>query len=417
MTEPVTHAHHHHTHEKAYTPLDRGAGKRGILFLDAFSGIAGDMLLAALLDLGVPADAIIEPLQGLGLGEFEIAISSRERSGIVARKVDVLVPDKQPARDWKTIKAMLEDAPLPNGARQRALRAFGLLARAESEVHGVPVETVHFHEVGAVDAIVDITGASLALEYLDAEVIASPLPLGRGFVNAAHGPLPVPVPATVLCLTGVPTRPAEANTELVTPTGACLVASQASRFASWPEMEVQRVGYGAGTKELPDRPNLLRAVLGRKTDEPRGSLVLLEANVDDLSGEIIAWALERLLKIGAVDAWATPIVMKKGRPATLLSALVPSEKTDVAVASFLNETTTLGVRHRPVERAIRPRKTVTVNTEYGAIDVRIAEGDGLSRNIAPEFESCRRVAEELGVPLKKVYEAALRAAQDEHPNT
>lgn len=397
--------------------LARGAGRGYVLHLDAFSGIAGDMLLAALIDLGVPAAVVREAIEGLDLDGYRIELSTRTRSGIVAKHFEVVVEGEHPERTFREIRGMLEAASsLTDGARTIALRAFLRLAEAESAVHGMAVDEVHFHEVGAVDSIVDLVGAAVALDYLDARVSCSPLPMGHGTVQARHGTLPVPSPATVLCLRGVPTYDGGAEAELVTPTGACLVSAATESFARWPALVPERVGWGAGTRELPDRPNLLRVVLGLPApadDENETPFVVLETNVDDTSPEIAAYAVESALASGALDAWTTAIGMKKGRPGILISALARRVEGQRIAGVLLTETSTLGVRVRPAHRIERPRTIVEVDTPYGPIAVKVAEGDGLPRNVAPEFEACRAAAASHDVPLKEVYEAALRAARGE----
>ncbi|HEX7480273.1 MAG TPA: nickel pincer cofactor biosynthesis protein LarC [Polyangiales bacterium] len=397
-------------------PLARDAGRGRILYLDAGSGIAGDMLMAALLDLGVPLAVIESGLSGVDLRGYNVRVQPVERSSIRALHVEVVVDSPQPARDYTAIVKLLHQASsLTDGARQLALAAFGRLAQAEAQIHGVPIEQVHFHEVGAIDSIVDVVACAVALDHLGAQVRCSPLPMGRGFTRSAHGMIPLPAPATLLCLQDIPTYDAGSSEELVTPTGACLVASAATDFGGWPRMRPERAGFGAGTKEFPDRPNVLRIVLGMPepgTEQaPRnsGSHVLVETNVDDMSGELAAYALTRLLEVGALDAWTTPIGMKKGRPAIMISALAQRDKLQALATCMLTETTSLGVRYSHVDRIERPRRSVTVDTAFGAIAVKVADGDGLPEQAAPEYESCRRAAHSHQVPIREVYAAALTA--------
>jgi len=410
------HGHGDRAAPRGVEPLDRDTGRGRILFLDAFSGIAGDMLVAALLDLGVPERVVRDAVAALDLEEAGITVGSRTRSGIVGRSFEVRVAGDPPQRTHRDIRALLWEADLPEGARDRALAAFERLAEAEAAVHGTAVSDVHFHEVGAVDSIVDVVAACAALDHLGAEVVCSPLPLGHGTIPAQHGPLPLPAPATVLCLRGVPTYDGGAEAELVTPTGACLVATAASRFERWPSCRPDRVGWGAGTRELPDRPNLLRAVLGEPSREAvrnagTDPFVVLECNVDDTTGEIVAHAVECLLAAGALDAWTIPIGMKKGRPAVMICALTRRAGAEELSRVLLSETSTLGVRLRPSRRIERPRRIVEVDTRYGPIPVKIADGDGLPPNVAPELEVCRRIAAARRIPLKQVLAAALAAAR------
>jgi uncharacterized protein (TIGR00299 family) protein len=399
------------------TPLAAGEGSQGLLFLDCFSGIAGDMLVAALVDLGVPTEVIADAVGPLPLPEVRLELSRRSRSGIEAAAFDVVLDGPAEERRYAEIRSMLESAGhLTAGARRLAQRAFERLARVEADIHGTDVEQVHFHELGAVDSIVDIVGVCAALDHVGARVICSPLPMGRGMIQSRHGAIPEPAPATVACLRGVPTYDAGIDAELVTPTGACLVAIAATEFSRWPSMRPERVGWGAGTRELSDRPNLLRVVLGTPSSvstaerSPDTSHVLLETNVDDMSGEIAAFALEHAFGAGALDVWTTPIGMKKGRPALMISALARAEQADAVASALLAQTTSLGLRIRPVERIERPRRILEVETSYGAIRVKLAEGDGLPVNVAPEYEDCRAAAEAAAVPVKQVYAAAITAA-------
>ncbi len=292
-----------------------------------------------------------------------------------------------------------------------ALAIFTRLAEAEARVHRVAVEQVHFHEVGAIDAIVDIVGAAACFVHLGAEVVASPLPLGRGSVECRHGVLPLPAPATVECLRGVPTYDAGIESELVTPTGAAIVSTVALRFERWPEFAPERIGWGAGTRKLPDRANALRVVLGGVT--PRGSEadghVVLECNVDDMTGELAAHALQALLTAGARDAWATPITMKKGRPGLTLSALAPRGAEARLAEVLLRETSSIGVRWREAMRIERPRRMIEVTTRFGKVPVKISEVPYGPPQVKPEFDVCARLASEAQVPVREVIAAALRA--------
>jgi pyridinium-3,5-bisthiocarboxylic acid mononucleotide nickel chelatase len=400
-------------------PLARGAGAGRILYLDAGSGLAGDMLVAALLDLGVPEAVLLEGLRGLALSGYALRHSRVLRSSIAGRHFDVSVAEAQPARDYRSILQLLDAATsLTSGALAIARKAFGILARAEAEVHACAVEDVHFHEVGAVDSIIDITAAAIALDHLGAEVVCSPLPLGRGNVRTQHGIIPLPAPATLLCLRGVPTYDAQLSAELVTPTGACLVAAVATRFGGWPSMRAERVGLGAGTKDFAERANLLRVVLStpqlpEDVSRKQGQHIVLEANIDDLSPEVLAYARERALQAGALDVWTTPIGMKKGRAAVTVSVLCQASDLDALAKVLFDETSTLGLRHYPVDRLERPRRAIQVETSYGTIAVKIAGGEGLDENVAPEYESCREAAERHGVPIRRVYAAALHAYEAE----
>ncbi len=417
------HGHDHgHDHQDPHTrdanvraadALPHGAGVGRVLHIDCFSGVAGDMLVAALLDLGVTREPIDRALAALPLGGYEVVTSTRTLSGIAATKFDVRVEGSQPDRRFRDVRAMLESAPLLDGVRARALAAFSLLARAEGRVHRMPPDDVHFHEVGAVDAIVDIVAASAALEWLGARVTCAPLPMGRGFVRAAHGVLPVPAPAVVEVLRGAPTVDAPVDAELVTPTGASLVRANARAWTRWPPMRPVATGFGAGTRTLADRPNMLRVVLGDPLDtgdeREQGTHVVIEANVDDASGQLAAHVTESLLREGALDAWTAPIGMKKGRPGVMISALAHRADRERVGRALLTESTSLGLRWRAVDRVERPRSTDSVETRFGAVPVKVADGDGLAPMAQPEFDVCRELAQRAGVPVRVVHAAALAA--------
>ena len=375
------------------------------------------MIVAALVDLGVPEIVVANAVAAVALTGFHVHFGTRVRSGIVATHFEVHEDTPQPARTYGSIRALLDASKLTPEVRALAQRTFRRLADAEAKVHRMPLDDVHFHEVGAVDSIVDIVGSAAALEHLGAHVVVSPLPMGRGFIKAAHGILPLPAPATVECLAGLSTYDAGIDFEFVTPTGAAIVGAHAHGSSRWPAMSPERVGWGAGTKDLKDRPNVLRAVLGAASDasvesDPRAHAathVVIEANIDDATGEIVAAAMESLFGVGALDAWATPITMKKGRPALTLSALAPLEREAVVAATLLRETTSLGVRRYEVSRVERPRRTVTVETPYGPIPVKVAEGPYGPPQTKPEFDACVAAARAHAVPVREVIRAALAA--------
>jgi uncharacterized protein (TIGR00299 family) protein len=399
--------------QEAPTPgLTRSAGAGKIVFLDAPSGLAGDMIIAAFLDLGVPREVVLDALSRLPLAGYRLDVGSRVRHGIVATSFDVHVDAGQPSRAYADIRAMLETADLPAGVKERAQRTFARLAVAEAKVHRIPIERVHFHEVGAVDAIVDVVGSAAALDYVGGELLVSPLPMGRGFVNAAHGVLPLPAPATVECLVGLATYDAGQEFEFVTPTGAAVVGAHAVRSVGWPSVAPIRIGWGAGRADRADRPNVLRVVLGDPVAgaaRPGGAAThtVLEANVDDASGELAGQWIGAILAAGAVDAWATPVTMKKGRPAFTIAALAAMERADAVAEAMLRETTSLGVRRSDVARIERPRRVETVETRYGPIPVKVSGGPYGPPQIKPEFDACERAAREHRVPVREVIRVAL----------
>jgi hypothetical protein len=370
------------------------------------------MIVAALVDLGVPPSAIEHALADLGLTGFHVHFGHRERHAIVGTSFEVHVDADPPHRNWRTIRELLEGSRLEPTAKGYALATFRRLAAAEAKVHRTSIDEVHFHEVGAVDAIVDIVASSAALAYLSATVVVSPLPVGRGFVRAAHGRIPLPAPAVLECLQGFPVVDGGLPFEFVTPTGAAIVGAHASPAETWPPMHVECTGFGAGTASLQDRPNLLRAVLGRPFVAPSGreALVLLEANLDDVTAEVLAYCMEQALVAGARDAWLTPIVMKKGRAAQTISVLVRPEAATAMTELLLRETPTLGVRRGEVSRIARSRHIVTVETPWGPVPIKVSEAVGEAPAQAkPEFEVCANLARTQGIPLREVLRAALDA--------
>ncbi|GAB5543229.1 MAG: nickel pincer cofactor biosynthesis protein LarC [Sandaracinaceae bacterium] len=378
-----------------------------LLHLDAFSGVSGDMLVAALLDLGVGPEIVDDALAPLGLS-FSLTHSHVERHGIRARRFVVECPEEDHERHLSDILALL--APLPAPIRERAHEAFARLAEAEAAVHGTTVDAVHFHEVGAVDSIVDVVAACAALAHLDATLSCTPLPLGHGLTKSRHGTLPLPAPATLLCLKGVPTYDAGIAKELVTPTGACLVAG--ARFTRWPSMRPKAVGFGAGTRDLADRPNVLRAVLGEPLEDETAALISLETNLDDATPELIAHALDVVREAGARDAWITPVQMKKGRSGTQLTVLADAPDADRLARVILRETPTLGVRFVPFTRLERPRRTVVVPTPFGPVPLKVADGDGLPTRAKPEHDACVKLARQHQRPLDEIVAAALQSFRE-----
>ncbi|NLV40616.1 MAG: nickel pincer cofactor biosynthesis protein LarC [Candidatus Hydrogenedentes bacterium] len=386
------------------------------LYLDCLSGISGDMTVAALLDLGADFGALNAGLASLGVPDFEIFTEKTVKRGMAATRFEVRVAehDHHPHRHLRHVLEIIDRGALPESVKAGAAKTFRLIAEAEAAVHGTTVEKVHFHEVGAIDSIVDVVGAELCLHLLGVDrVVVSPINTGTGTVRCAHGVMPVPAPATALLLCGVPVY-GDGDGELTTPTGAALAAAWASSFGPLPRMTVEAVGCGAGTRDLPDRANVLRALLGESEDAPAGdadTVAVLETLVDDLSGELTAPAVEAALAAGAVDAFLTPVTGKKGRPAFLLTALCPPELRDAVARSLFLNTTTLGVRIREERRTVLRRDWETVSTPYGEVRVKTAALDGERITAHPEFEDCRALAEAAGVPVRRVADAALAAFQ------
>jgi pyridinium-3,5-bisthiocarboxylic acid mononucleotide nickel chelatase len=365
------------------------------------------MTLAALVAAGAPLPEITKSLGGLGV-PFDLATERVEVNGAAALRAQVSYPDEHLHRTFADIRAMIEAADLPERASSRALDAFSRLAVAEGVVHDEDPQEVTFHEVGAVDSIVDVVGSCVALELLDAaSVSCAPLPMGTGVVESAHGPLPVPGPATLEILKGSRLRWTDEPRETTTPTGAALMASfTGGEFTdAAPPMTLNSVGYGAGTARLRSVPNVLRAVVG-ELEGPAGDVELLEANVDDAPGELLGAAVERLLAAGALDAWLEPIVMKRGRGAYKACALVLSGDRERLVKVLMRETGTLGVRHHPVERTVAGRRIVEVELPYGSCRVKVGSLDGEDFVVSPEYADAARLAAERGLPLPRVYDDA-----------
>ncbi|RJP79763.1 MAG: nickel pincer cofactor biosynthesis protein LarC [Candidatus Zixiibacteriota bacterium] len=383
-----------------------------IIYFDCYSGVSGDMILAALTDLGLDRDAWLQALRGLSVSGYDVAFSRTTRQGIAAQQVTVTVTESQPHRHLKHVEAIIRDSELPESVKEKSLAVFRLLAEAEARVHGTTVEKVHFHEVGAVDAIVDVTGACLALEMLGVEqVYSSPVGVGQGTAAGAHGHFPLPPPATLEILQGAPLRFSGVETELATPTGAALLKALA-RFEPPPDnLRLAGTGYGAGRKVIPQLPNVLRAVLLESSGAWEADrALLLETNIDDMNPEFYPHVIERLLEAGAMDAYLAPLIMKKGRPGVLLSALYGEDKAEAILDVIYRETSTLGLRIQRVERLKLPRRAIIVDTELGPVKGKAAEWQGRVR-LTPEYEDCRRLAREKGVPLQDVYAAFHRAVK------
>jgi uncharacterized protein (TIGR00299 family) protein len=402
-------------------------GVKQVLHVDPVSGAAGDMLIAALLDLGVDESFLRAQIDAIGLGGFRLELGTRDKHAIAARSFDVIVEGKQPARDYATIEKLLRGAALDARVHELAQHAFLRLGEAEAKIHRQPLSHVHFHEVGGVDAIVDIVGACAGVAWLETRaggegalgVSLSALPVGAGRTRGAHGSIPVPAPAALELMIGLPTRdpklPQGQELELVTPTGAALLRTFVERLpssvAGWPRFSPRAIGYGAGKRDLADRPNVVRLVLGDVSPPATRETthVVLEANVDDTTGEIAGAVIEALLAEGALDAWAQPITMKKGRPALLIAALASLDDEEKIGRALLAHTGSLGVRRSPVSRFERPRRFVDVETPYGDVRVKIADGDGLPTVVHPELDECRARAIEHAVPVREVIRAAIVA--------
>ncbi|HYS11462.1 MAG TPA: nickel pincer cofactor biosynthesis protein LarC [Myxococcales bacterium] len=380
------------------------------LVLEPIGGIAGDMTLAALLHLGAPRSALDAGLRRLNLPGVSVEAQEVEVAGIRALHVEVRgAAERHPHRKWRDIRELIARAGLPARAAGLAQAGFARLAEAEGRVHGIPAESVEFHEVGAIDSIVDVVGAALLIDALaPARIVGLPPPSGSGTAKSAHGTIPIPAPATLELLRGRTLRPSGPG-ERTTPTGAAILAAWTEEAASVPELTVDRIGYGAGTRRWDDAPNLVRAILGRPAVSDREAAWVLEANLDDLSPQLVAAALDSVLAAGALDAWIAPVTMKKGRPGHLFGALVPEAARARVEAEIFKQTSSLGVRATRIERRVLDRELVEVETAYGKVRVKVGRLGADVLNVAPEFEDCRQAAERAGVALKEVMAAALAA--------
>lgn len=385
-----------------------------ILYADCPSGISGDMFLAACLDLGLPLEVLTRELKKINISGYRVEARREPKMGIMAHRLEVRTEEETHHRTHQDIQNLIFESGLSAEVKSKARAIFNRLARVEADIHGVEISEVHFHEVGAVDSIVDIVGACIALEHFgNPDLLASPLPLGAGTVKTAHGILPLPAPATLALLEGVPTYGTDLKNELVTPTGAAILVTQARRFGPMPAMIMDKTGYGAGSRDLPDRANILRLILGRtEEDLSLERLTVCETNIDDMNPEYLPFIMDRLFKAGALDVWLTPIQMKKGRPGITLSFLTPPVLRDNLIEIVLTESTTLGVRTYMVDRAALPRESRTIPTPFGKVRVKAVIRGGQTELI-PEYEDCQRIAHETGRPLKDIYAQIKRLANEE----
>ncbi len=400
-----------------------------LIYLDCFAGISGDMFLGALLDLGVSEDALRAELSKLQLPGYQISSRRVIKQNISATKFDVITMENSTPhrgvatehhehRGYSEIIAMIDKSALSSAVKERAQRIFRRIGEAEAKIHGIPLDKVHFHEIGAVDSIVDIVGACIAVEALRVdEIQASPPRLGSGFVEAAHGRFPVPAPATLELLKGIPVQSSSDPVELVTPTGAALLAEFCTKFGPMPAMSIEKIGYGAGSRDLDKAPNVLRAVLGESAEDRRrngetDTVAVIETNIDDMNPQLFGDVMERLLAAGALDVFLTPVQMKKNRPGTLLTVLCERSHVDALAELLLTHTTTFGIRVHEAQRRKLAREIVTVKTKFGDIEVKIGRLGGKIVARSPEFDSCQRAAAQFNVGVKDVYNEAARVATE-----
>jgi len=398
-----------------------------LAYFDCFSGISGDMTLGALVDAGFAVEHLRAELRGLQVPGWELTAEKVWKNGMAATSVRVVTEDQSKHRSLSTILKILEKSQLASVVRERAAAIFQKLGEAEARVHDVPLEKIHFHEVGAVDAIVDIVGACIGFQALGIEKFAcSPLNVGGGTAKMAHGVLPVPAPATANLLHGRPTYSNGVQRELVTPTGAAIVATLCDAFGPQPGMIVSAIGYGAGMADLEGQPNVLRIMVGEEVGDRRGKeegaqagvpvlpgfdeeIAVIEANLDDMNPQIYGYFLEKALGAGALDVYTTPVQMKKNRPGTLLTVLCKPGDTNALMELIFAETTTFGVRTYRAQRRVLPREWVNVQTEFGEVRVKVSRVNGRVLHVAPEFEDCRKLAAEKDVPLQSVIASAMRS--------
>jgi pyridinium-3,5-bisthiocarboxylic acid mononucleotide nickel chelatase len=384
-----------------------------IAYFDCIAGASGDMLLGALLDAGFDESVLHAGLANLNLPGFNVTVTRLLKNGLSALKVNVAVQEDLPSRTLLEIEEIITNSSLPDSIQQQANQVFRTLAEVEAKIHHHPVDQIHLHELGGLDTIIDVVGVLLGLDHLQIQqVYASPLPMARGFVNSAHGPLPLPAPATLALLEGVPLYGTDMQAELVTPTGAVLLKSLVTEFSVIPPMNLQHIGYGAGQQDLPI-PNLVRVLIGNQEAETTAAgetLVLIETNIDDLNPEIYDYVFSRLFAAGALDVFLSPILMKKNRPASLLSVLSKPADVSRMTEILFAETSTIGVRQHLVNRFALPRQIQSVETPYGSVRIKITHLASGKLKAAPEYDDCRLIAEKHGIPLREVYHLAQHLA-------
>jgi len=385
-----------------------------LAYFDCFSGISGDMTLGALVDAGVSLDHLRDELRGLQVSGWEISSEKVWKNGMSASYVRVKTEDQTKHRSLSAILEIINNSLLDAQVKEKAAAIFTKLGEAEASVHDVPLEKIHFHEVGAVDAIVDIVGACISFRALGIEKFAcSPLNVGGGTAKMAHGVLPVPAPATAKLLQSKPTYSNGVQRELVTPTGAAIVATLCDSFGPQPPMTVSAIGYGAGTADLEGQPNVLRIMVGEAAEKVvpgfDEEIAVIEANLDDMNPQIYGYFLEKALAAGALDVYTTPVQMKKNRPGTLLTVLCRPSETSALMELIFAETTTFGARTYRAQRRALPRESIRVHTKHGDVSIKLSRVNGRILHVAPEFEDCRKLAVEQNVPLQQVINEALRS--------
>ncbi len=375
-------------------------------YFDTIAGISGDMTLGALIDAGLPLEHLRTELKKLNLSGYELEVKHVQHSGITAVKLEVIVSKKETHhRHYPHIKELIESSALSTAIKKNTVSIFYTLAQAEAKIHNIPVEKIHFHEVGAIDSIVDIVGTAIGLDYLGVETVySSPVKTGApSTIKSAHGVIPTPAPATLEILRGYPVVFTDVPGELTTPTGAAIIKTLSRGMLSSESITFEKIGYGSGAKQFERLPNLLRIGIGTmKSPETEEDIMVVEANIDDMSPEFYPYTIDKLLAAGARDAFLTPVIMKKGRPGTMITSLCTPATQDTVIKTLLAETTTIGVRYRRMNRKILKRDEKTVETDFGPVRMKTVEIDGHEYS-KPEFEDCKRIAEEFDIPLIEVY--------------
>jgi hypothetical protein len=385
-----------------------------IAYFDCFTGVSGDMILGALIDAGADLHELESELSKLKISGFTLKAEKTTRKGLSGTRFFVDADHSHAERHLTDIERIMDNSGLADDIKARAKSIFRDLAEVEAKIHNTNPGDVHFHEIGGLDSIVDVVGSLIVMKMLGIETMyASRIPVGTGFVECDHGVLPLPAPATLELLKGIPVYASSIDKELVTPTGIAILKHVVQSFGTIPEMKIERIGYGAGSRDL-KIPNLLRVWIGEtevKQKYEEDEVILIETNIDNMNPEILGYALERLMERGALDVFMTPIFMKKNRPGTLLSILITPDKLDETISIIFAETTSLGIRFQRLERRKLPRELITVETSFGPVRLKVSHIDTEKRIISPEYEDCREIAVRLGIPLRKVYGEAQAAAE------
>ena len=386
-----------------------------ILYFDCFSGVSGNMILGAMVDAGIDIKALKKELKKLDLHSYSLKVSKVKRKGIKGTKVDVIVDKKKHLHHthYKDIKRLIERSKLSKKIKEDSLAIFKNIAEAEAKIHRTSVDNVHFHEVGAVDSIVDVVGTSICISLLNSDItLSSPINTGKGMVKTEHGLLPVPAPATTEMLKGFPSYSSDIEFELATPTGVGIITAMAKASNTIPVMKTNAIGYGAGSKDFSDSPNLLRIMIGEGySPSEQDSITVIESNIDDMNPQFYDHIMNRIFDAGALDVFLTPIIMKKNRPAVKITLLSENDNVNKLADILLKETTSFGLRMYKTERIKLEKEIKTVKTEYGSTKVKIGKKNGKIINIAPEYEDCKRIANERGISIREVYEKVKSATR------